>query len=330
MSEPAPLYPLLLDAALHVKVWGGRRLADVMAKSLPTDEPYGESWEMHDTSRVANGPLAGRALGDVLAEYGAAMIGDGGDPADGLPLLVKLLDASDWLSIQVHPDDAQAAELEGQPRGKTEAWVILDAAPKARLVIGVQPGTDREAMAAAIRENTLEDMVVYASVQPLDVLFIPANTVHAIGPGLLIYEIQQSSDTTYRLYDWGRMGLDGKPREMHVDKGVQVSNVDKLPQITSHSEDDSPVVTLVECDYFVTTLHRLNPDVPTVMSTSGRRFHAITCVDGAAEIDGAGEIVPISKGHTVLIPASVGVYMVSGNATLLRSWQPIGLSGTVG
>lgn len=325
MSEAQPLYPLLLDSTLHVKVWGGRRLDEIMGKDLPTDEPYGESWELHDTSTVANGPLAGKTVADLLATYGTALAGEGNDPAEGLPLLAKLLDASDWLSIQVHPNDAQAEALEGQPRGKTEAWIILATAPDAKLVIGVEPGTSRETMAQSIRDNNLEDYIVVADVKPGDVLFIPAGTVHAIGPGIVLYEIQQSSNTTYRLYDWGRMGLDGNPRELHIDKGVQVSNVDSLPQVTHPGTPDDPVVTLVESEYFTTKQYRLADDVsdrPAPQFDTAGRFHALTCVDGEAAVHYVGgEPVAFQKGQTVLVPASLGAYTLHGAGTVLHSQQ---------
>ena len=178
-----PLYPLNLQPALHVKVWGGRKLESLMNKPLPSAEPYGESWEVHDSVQVSNGPLRGNSLGELTRQYGADLIGANNDPAAGFPLLAKMLNAEAWLSIQVHPNDEQAAALEGEPRGKTEAWVILlHAEPGAKLIIGLKPGTTRAQMAAAIRSNVLEEMLVYAEVQAGDVLYIPANTVHAPGP----------------------------------------------------------------------------------------------------------------------------------------------------
>ena len=250
--KSSELYPLKLKPALHVKVWGGRRLADIMGKRLPTAEPFGESWELHDSAEVANGPLRGASLSELARDYGAYLLGAGNDPAAGFPLLAKLIDASDWLSIQVHPNDEQAGELEREPRGKTEAWVILHAEPGARLVIGLQPGTTREQMAKAIERNQLEALLVYAAVSTGDVLYIPANTIHALGPGLLIYEIQQSSDVTYRLYDWGRLGLDGQPRDLHIDKGVQVAELGSLPRVR---QPDSEL--LVDGEYFRTWRHEL-------------------------------------------------------------------------
>lgn len=322
-DQPA-LYPLLLEPTLHVKVWGGRKLGEIMAKNLPTDEPYGEAWELHDTSTVSNGPLAGRTLGDLLAAYGADLVGAGNDPADGLPLLAKLLDATDWLSIQVHPDDGQAARLEGQPRGKTEAWIILATAPGAKLVIGIEPGTAQATMAAAIRDNHLEDYIVTADVGPGDVLFIPAGTVHAIGPGILLYEIQQSSNTTYRLYDWGRMGLDGQPRELHIEKGVQVANLDSVPAVTHPASLEDAETTLVASPYFTTVQYRLRTGEERAMQTEGR-FQAFTCTEGYVSLtwgaNGSTETLTLHKGCTAMIPACLGAYTLTGAGTVLRSWQ---------
>lgn len=317
------LYPLLLDPALHVKVWGGRRLETVMGKRLPTDEPYGESWEMHDTAAVANGPLAGRALGEVLAQYGHELVGPDHDAAQGLPLLAKILDAEDWLSVQLHPNDEQARELEGEPRGKTEAWYVLSSEPGAKLVIGLQPGTTPEQMTAAIESGTLEDLLVYAEVAAGDVLFVRAGTIHALGAGLLIYEIQQSSDTTYRLYDWGRMGLDGRPRELHIEKGRRVANLNILPEIVHTAHNPAQTVEIVRSPYFVTLLYQLNEANGTRLSldTNGQRFHILTCIDGTAAVTGGDTRIELAKGRTVLIPASVGAYTLDGPARVLCSLQ---------
>jgi mannose-6-phosphate isomerase len=317
------LYPLLLDPTLHVKVWGGRQLAQVLGKKLPTGEPYGESWEIYDTSVVSNGPLAGRTLGAVLSEYGPALVGSGNDKSKGFPLLVKFLDAADWLSVQVHPDDAQANALENEPRGKTEAWYVLAAAPGAQLVIGVKPGTNRDRMVQAIRETRLEELLVYADIAAGDALYMPAGTIHAIGPGALIYEIQQASDLTYRLYDWGRMGLDGQPRPLHLEKGVQVSNVNSLPQVTRPGDNPEMEVTVVAGEFFTTVLHRINSDATGVIAldTGSDRFHALTCIDGLVEVV-AGEVsVTLQLGRSAVVPASTGAYTLRGAGRVLRSWQ---------
>ncbi|MFN8378261.1 MAG: type I phosphomannose isomerase catalytic subunit [Anaerolineae bacterium] len=318
MTEPA-LYPIKLKPALHTRVWGGRRLETVMGKALPTDEPYGEAWEMHDTAVVANGGYAGKSVAETLSIMGEALVGSGNPVNQGMPLLAKFIDASDWLSVQVHPNDAQASELEGEPRGKSEAWIVLDSEPGARIVIGVAPGTTREAMADAIQNNTLEALLVYQEVVAGDVLNVEANIVHALGPGLLIYEIQQSSDTTYRLYDWGRMGLDGKARALHVDKGVQVAETRFVPAI-SHSDPNAAYVELVRGPYFVTA-QAILPDSPVTFETEGR-FQIITCIEGEGVVRAGGGSVVFEKGQTLLIPAACPVFSLRGDGRVLISHQP--------
>jgi mannose-6-phosphate isomerase len=278
---------------------------------------------MHDTATVANGPLAGRTLRDLLAEYGYDLVGPANDPAAGFPLLAKILDANDWLSVQLHPNDEQAQRLEGEPRGKTEAWYVIAAEPGAKLVIGLQPGTTPDQMAAAIQHNTLEDLLVYAEVTAGDVLFVRAGTIHALGPGLLIYEIQQSSDTTYRLYDWGRMGLDGQPRELHLDKGKQVANLDSLPQIVHTGDHTAQQVVIVDEQYFTTLLYQLNPanGLQLALDTAGQRFHILTCIEGAATIAASAHQVDMKMGQTVLVPSSLGAYVLEGQSRILCSFQ---------
>jgi mannose-6-phosphate isomerase len=234
-----------------------------------------------------------------------------------MPLLVKILDANDWLSVQVHPDDAQARRLESDPRGKTEAWIVLAADPGARLVIGLRPGTTHEAAAEAIREGNLESLLVSAEVQAGDVLYIAANTIHALGPGLLIYEIQQSSDITYRMYDWNRLGLDGKPRPLHVDKALEVSSFGALPTIQHAMITDGE---LLSGPYFVTWQHKLIGN-PVTLSTEGH-FHTLTCIEGETTIEANGHTERLAAGQTALIPAALEGFTMSGHGRVLRSFQP--------
>ena len=314
MSD-ASLYPLKLQPALHVKVWGGRKLAQRLNKTLPTPEPYGESWELHGSARVLNGRLRGKSLADLTREYGAELIGEGNDPSDGFPLLAKFIDANDWLSIQVHPNDAQAQALEGEPRGKTEAWVVLAADEGAELIIGVKPGSTREQLAEAIQQNRLEDLLQYAEVKTGDVLFVPANSIHALGPGILIYEIQQSSDVTYRLYDWGRMGLDGLPRHLHIDKGLQVSNLDTLPHVQRPSGE-----LLIDGKYFRIWRHHLQ-DSKLDLPSEGH-FQALTCIAGNLRVEAPGhKPIELALGETSLIPASLSAFSLTGRGAVLRSCQ---------
>ena len=312
---PPPLYPLKLQPALHVKVWGGRKLASLLNKTLPSGEPYGESWELHESASVINGAHRGMSLGSLTRRYREDLLGPGPGQSEGFPLLAKFIDANAWLSIQVHPDDAQARDLEGEPRGKTEAWVILHAEPGARLVIGMRPGTTRAQLAAAIRRHELEPLLAYAEVESGDVLYIPANTVHALGPGLLIYEIQQSSDTTYRLYDWGRLGLDGKPRELHIEKGLRVADLGSLPEVARPEGD-----LLVAGPYFRTWRHRLR-NGSLAIDTDGR-FQALTCIGGSLRVDAQGhDSIALAAGETCLMPACLGRFTLTGSGTVLRSCQ---------
>lgn len=313
------LYPLLLESRLHIKVWGGRKLASVLNKTLPTADPYGEAWELHDQCTITNGLYAGQTVGQLLNQFPQELIGKPYDVSEGFPLLVKFIHAEDWLSVQVHPNDEQAAELEGEPRGKTEAWIILHAEPDAKLVMGITPNTSREAVAHAIATNTLETLLVYQTVKAGDILFMHANTIHAIGPGIVLYEVQQSSDTTYRLYDWGRMDLDGKPRPLHIEKGVKVSNLVSLPVIT-HTPLDGDNAPMIESDFFSTLFYSVTANKPASLDTGGKTFHGITNIAGELTIHADGVAYPLGLGDTALIPAVVGAYTVSGAGKMLVSW----------
>jgi mannose-6-phosphate isomerase len=180
-------------------------------------------------------------------------------------------------------------------------------------------------MAEAIRANQLEPLLVYQAVEAGDVLLNNAGGVHALGPGIVIYEIQQSSDVTYRLYDWGRMDLDGKPRTLHIEKGVHVSNLTSVPDISATGANAMPVVDVVHCPYFVTLLHQLNARNGTAITldTRGVQFHALTCIGGAAEVVHANGTVAMGLGQTVLVPAALGAYTLRGTARVLRSFQPV-------
>jgi mannose-6-phosphate isomerase len=306
------LYPLQLNPSTHVKVWGGRKLETDFNKTLPDDSPYGESWELHDSCTVANGPHAGCTIGELVDTFGTDIVGEHFDPADGLPLLVKLLDATEWLSVQVHPDDEQAQRLEGDPRGKTEAWVILDADHDAELVIGIEPGTSEDEMAQAIRDNALEECLVFEDVEAGDVLYMPANTVHAIGPGIVLYEVQQSSDVTYRLYDWGRVGLDGEPRDLHIEKGVEVSNLETLPAVEAPGDEQ-----IVDGDFFQTARYHLEDE--TQQLPADDTFHSLTCINGTVRVCHDEAVVTLRSGDTAFIPAAVDDCKLTGEGTVLVS-----------
>ncbi|MFM8890072.1 MAG: type I phosphomannose isomerase catalytic subunit, partial [Planctomycetia bacterium] len=220
------MHPLLLAPRYRRYLWGGRRFASVLGRPLPPGDDYAESWELvdhgDDQSVVAAGPLAGATLGDLVRTHGHELLGRHA-PLSRFPLLFKFLDACRDLSVQVHPDDARAARLSPPDLGKTEAWYVIDAAPGSRIYAGLRPGTDRDALAAALRAGRCEEVLHSFEPRAGDCVFIPAGTVHAIGAGLVVAEIQESSDVTYRLFDWNRTGPDGRPRPLHLVENEMVA-----------------------------------------------------------------------------------------------------------
>ncbi|MCA9246653.1 MAG: class I mannose-6-phosphate isomerase, partial [Planctomycetales bacterium] len=224
-------YPLRFEPLFRRYLWGGRRLGEVLGKPIG-DAPCAESWEVvdhrEDQSVVREGALAGKTLGHLVAEHNDELFGRHA-PLDQFPLLFKLLDAQKTLSVQVHPDDARAARLDPPDRGKTEAWVILDAEPGSVIYAGLKRGFDHAALQREVARGTTELCLHQLEAKPGDCVFIPAGTVHALGAGLLVAEIQQSSDTTYRLYDWNRVDADGNARELHIEAGLEAIDYDLGP-----------------------------------------------------------------------------------------------------
>ncbi|MEI8289001.1 MAG: type I phosphomannose isomerase catalytic subunit [Verrucomicrobiota bacterium] len=217
------LYPLIFLPAFKDRIWGGCELERLYAKKIPAGKPIGESWEISDrpgdASVIANGPLAGKDLRWLMENHAAEILGDAKPAAEGrFPLLCKILDAREKLSLQVHPPASKAAEIKGEP--KTEMWHIADAAPGASLYVGLKHGVTRGDFEQKIADGSVADCFHRIPVKAGDTMFLPSGRVHAIGDGLVIFEIQQNSDTTYRVFDWNRTGLDGKPRELHIAQSL--------------------------------------------------------------------------------------------------------------
>lgn len=293
---------LKLDPEYRDYVWGGDRLR-------PGHNPTAEAWVVFEGDKISSGALAGKTLGEAAIEFGESLLGARAVSRTGtrFPLLIKLLDCAQWLSLQVHPNDEQAVKLEGPGQfGKTEAWFVLDAEPDSKLIAGLKPGTQADELAASIRNGTIIEHVQYAKVNQGDTVFMPAGTLHALGPGLLIYEVQQTSDWTYRVYDWGRP--ETEKRRLHSDKSIQVTRADfKALVISTPTLEDGAQNKLVECEYF--TLEILSAKNKCIqLDTRGESFHAITVIEGKARLQSDSESIELEKFQTVVVPASLGRY----------------------
>ncbi len=321
------MYPLKFEPIYKEKIWGGRNIAKRFDKSIPAGN-IGESWEIaahqNGTSIISNGSLAGKNIMEAISLKGREILGESApaDYHDKFPLLIKILDAQDKLSVQVHPDDQYAAEHEDGELGKTEMWYVIDAKQNAKLVYGVKDGTSGETFTQSIKSGNLEDHLVEIEVEAGDVIYIPAGTLHAIEEGILLAEIQQNSDTTYRVYDWNRLGQDGKGRELHIDKALEVINfteeVDvKVEGLEIEAKGFSRRI-LVASPYFITELLEVEQDY--VNDTKADRFYILMALEGSAKIDYADGELEIKRGETVLLPAALGEYKIIGDCELLQTY----------
>jgi mannose-6-phosphate isomerase len=332
-SVAAPSYSTLqtmhLDRPLRFRplvkraLWGGRKLGDRLGKSLGAETDYAESWEIvdhgADQSVVIDGPAAGKTLSQLLQSHAAELLGRHA-PQSRFPLLFKFLDCREKLSVQVHPNDAQGAKLSPPDLGKTEAWVVLGVEPGSVIYAGLKRGFDRAAFERELRNGTGDLCLHRFEPRVGDCLFLPAGVVHAPGGGILMAEIQQSSDVTFRLHDWNRIGADGKPRALHIEQALDVINYDYGPANPQRPQPtaDRRVEQLVACDKFV--LERIQLEAEPYSLPSDDRFRILAACDGNAELDGR----PFAVGETALIPANCrGARLVGrSGATVLSAYLP--------
>ncbi|QEG32791.1 type I phosphomannose isomerase catalytic subunit [Bythopirellula goksoeyrii] len=301
-------YPLRFEPLFRQYLWGGRRLATMLGKPLGPGDNYAESWEIvdhgEDQSVVACGPAKGLTLHELVAERPEALFGRHAKQTQ-FPLLFKFLDCNRTLSVQVHPNDQQGALLDPPDLGKTEAWVVLAAEPGSKIYAGLKSGVTREDLRAAIESGNCAECLHEFEPKVGDCVFIRAGTVHALGAGLVIAEIQQASDTTFRLFDWNRVDAQCNPRQLHIEQSLEVTDYTRgpvAPQV-SDSTDIPGRERLVECDKFI--LDRCAVGESTDFG-GDERFHLLVPLKGAITLAGDASGEPLSLGNTCLLPAAAG------------------------
>lgn len=309
----APILQLIPEYRDYV--WGGHRLR-------PDGSLTAEAWVVYENDRVASGAQAGRTLGELARDFGVELLGRAGMARMNrrFPLLIKLLDCAAWLSLQVHPGDELARRMEGpQFYGKTEAWHVLEAGQDAELIAGCKPGTSPAELEQAVRGGSIAEWVNRSSVRAGDTIYMPAGTIHALGPGLLIYEVQETSDLTYRVYDWGRPATPARP--LHIEQSLAALDpaLHTEPLALPRLVDAQPNV-LVSSPYF--TMATIQAQTQKVRLDCGDSFQAVTVIEGALEIQAGGQVCPLHKFETAVIPACAGEFSLqplAGGYRLLKS-----------
>ncbi len=313
-------YVLKLKPAFMDNIWGGRRLIEEFHMDCSL-ERAAEAWVLSchpaGESRVANGELAGATLSEAIQAMGEDCLGERAKEFSFFPLLIKFIDARDDLSIQVHPEDEYALRVE-KGYGKTEMWYVMDADPGAKLFYGFTHPITKEEFECRIRENTLTEVLNAVEVKKGDCFFIPAGTIHAIGAGLLIAEIQQNSNTTYRVYDYGRRDKQGNTRELHIDKALDVTDLTPAPatvQYEVRQMEGGRVETLADCAYFATD--KIELDGALTLSVGKDSFRALLCMEGEGVVSAGGERVSFVPGDCLFVPADAGKITLEGQGLLL-------------
>ena len=314
------MYILKLDAPCKDYLWGGTRLRDEYGKKSDKDKLV-ESWELSchkdGQSVISNGEFAGITLNDYIEKNGRSVLGKNCERFEYFPILIKLIDAKDNLSVQVHPDNEYAMRVEGE-YGKTEMWYIVDCEEGAELLYGFKKEISREEFAQRIADNTLLEVTNNVPVHKGDVFFIDAGTLHAIGKGILIAEIQQNSNTTYRIYDYGRVGADGKPRELHVEKACEVTQLTPPVRPTKPMGDKKKMngyseTLLATSEYF--NVNKLEVTEKVEMTVTDASFVSLLCLDGSFTVDE----ITLNKGESCFIPAGYGDVLISGNGEIIAT-----------
>ena len=317
------MYPIKLKPAFKDYLWGGTRLRDDFGKDCDFDK-IAESWELSchkdGNSVVADGEFAGLTLAQYIEKEGKSVLGTNCEKFENFPILIKLIDAKDNLSVQVHPNNEYAQRVEGE-YGKTEMWYVVDCDEGASLLYGFKHNITKEEFRKRIENNTLLEVTNSVPVKKGDVFFIEAGTLHAIGKGILIAEIQQNSNTTYRIYDYGRVGADGKPRQLHIDKAVDVTNLcpaKPYPQSEPVDMGGWTKKRLAKCEYF--TVDVINVDTSAALEADKSSFVNILVLDGGCVLSSEGnDAVELKKGDSVFIPAGLGKFELTGKCSAVMT-----------
>lgn len=322
MSDPS-IYPYQLDPLLSPAIWGGSELVTEYGKRGDPNAKIGESWECWDADRVTNGPLTGDTVADLRGRLGPQLLGDL-DPTRIFPVLTKIITAHDWLSVQVHPDDAYAQRVEHQANGKTECWYVFSAVAGAELVLGWTRDTSRAEYERRVKDGTLGEILRRIPVKAGDSIYIPAGMVHAIGAGVVLFETQQASDLTYRMFDWNRVGPDGKPRELHVQKAADVLDYragtsGPLDQIAYEFEGLQRLALIADARFVVERI--VAGTEPASMSVNGRPL-ILMSLDKPLDVTSGSETVALKPYQTVLIPAAATLCTIAGNAAAFMYVTP--------
>jgi len=306
------LYPLRFEPIYQYRLWGGRRLADLLTAPLPGDGPIGEAWVLSDRddhpSHVADGPLKGRTIGQLLKQFPEQMLGKLAGRFPRFPLLLKFLDAREMLSVQVHPGDAHTELLPAGETGKTEAWVVLEAGSKSRIYAGLKPGTTAANLRQALTNGSVADELAWFTPQLGDGVFLPGGTVHSLGGDVVVFEVQQNSDVTFRLYDWDHVdGKTGQPRELQVDQALACIDFAEgaVGRVTPVVEATTPVERerFFQCEHF--WLWRLRGQSPFAVGAAGVP-RVLVCIDGMGQVEHSGATYALGKGNVFLLPAVIG------------------------
>ncbi|GAC1338340.1 MAG: class I mannose-6-phosphate isomerase [Isosphaeraceae bacterium] len=324
-----PLYPLRFEPIFQYRLWGGRRLSGLLKTPLPGDGPIGEAWILSDrpdhASLIADGPLKGRTLTELMGQAKEPLLGNSAGRFPRFPLLLKFLDANDVLSVQVHPSDAQKEFLPPVESCKTEAWVVLEAGAESRIYAGLKPGTTRDELRKSVADKTLERDLSWFGPKPDEAVLIKSGTVHTL-KDVVVFEVQENSDVTFRLYDWDRIDAKtGRPRDLQVDQAIACVDFDQtaLGPVSPSVEVTVPVLRerLLVCDQFKVWRHRGDATFKVGAPNVAR---VLVCLSGDGFIDRDGEKYPLSQGQVSILPAVVGecAFRPRGSVNLLEVSLP--------